>query len=252
MVNTSVNDDANQVNSTVANGVPPVIQGLQAPVDFNHPLNLSNSDVSGMTIISFQLKGSENYGVWSKSIRIALLGRNKVGLIDGSWNKERFPVELWGQWERVNAIVLSWLMNSVSSSLLGGVDLKERFDKIDGSRTFNIHQEIATMSQGVQSVSVYFSKLKELWDEFESMVPFPACNCERSKDFIMYLQRQKLYQFLMGLNDTYSQPRSQILLMVPLPSRNARPLSMVMSDESRKSVARVVNASGLLGAMQEL
>ncbi|KAH0683731.1 hypothetical protein KY290_022364 [Solanum tuberosum] len=232
MVNTAINDAADQVNSTAANGVPPMIQGLQAPVDFNHPLYLSNSDVSG---------------------------RNKVGLVDRSWNKERFPVELWGQWERVNAIVLSWQMNSVSSSLLGGVvyattaqgvwqDLKERFDKIDRSRTFNIHQEIATMSQGVHSVSVYFTKLNELWDEFESMVPFPACNYERSKDFIMYLQRQKLYQFLMGLNDTYSQARSQILVKVPLPSVNAA-YSMVMSDESQKSIAQAVNALGLLGAM---
>lgn len=173
MVNTAVNDVADQVNSSAANGVPPMIQGLQAPVDFNHPIYLSNSDVSGVTIISFQLKGSENYGFWSKSIRIALLGKNNVGLVDGSWNKERFPVELWGQWERVNAIVLSWQMNSVSSSLLGGVvyattaqgvwqNLKERFDKIDRSRTINIHQEIATISQAVHSVSVYFTNLKEL------------------------------------------------------------------------------------------
>lgn len=80
------------------------------------------------------------------------------------------------------------------------------------------------------------------------MVPFPACNYERSKDFIMYLQRQKLYQFLMGLNDTYSQARSQFLLMVPLPSVNAA-YSMVMSDKSPKSVTQAVNALGLLGTM---
>lgn len=57
----------------------------------------------------------------SKSIRIVLLGRNKFGFVDGSWKKENFHVELWNQWKRVNAIVLSWLMNSVSSSLQGGV-----------------------------------------------------------------------------------------------------------------------------------
>lgn len=53
---------------------------------------------------------------------------------------------LWGQWERVNIIVLSWLMNFVSISILSGVvfassalqvwnDLKERFDRVDDSRT---------------------------------------------------------------------------------------------------------------------
>lgn len=89
-------------------------------------------------------------------------------------------------------------MNSVSSDLLGGVvysssaldvwyDLKERFDKIDGSRTYNLHQEIASLSQGAQSKCVYVTKLKDLWDESESLVPSPACNCERSRDFLAYL-----------------------------------------------------------------
>lgn len=64
---------------------------------------------------------------------------------------------------------------------------KRKFDKIDGSRAVTLHQEIATMSQGVRSVSVYFTKLKDLWEEFESMVS-PSCNCERSKDFELYLQ----------------------------------------------------------------
>lgn len=91
-------------------------------------------------------------------------------------------------------------MNSVASNLLGGVvfastahsvwqDLRERFQKIDGSRTYNLHQEIAIMSQEVQPVSVYYTRLKDLWDEFESMVPSPSCNCEKSKEFFAYLQR---------------------------------------------------------------
>ncbi|KAH0722510.1 hypothetical protein KY289_005554 [Solanum tuberosum] len=69
---------------------------------------------------------------------------------------------LENNWERVNAIVLSWIMNSVSKSLLGGImyassakvvwdDLFERFNKVDGSRTFNLHKEIATLSQGTSS-----------------------------------------------------------------------------------------------------
>jgi len=93
-------------------------------------------------------------------------------MVDGSCKKEMFP-GLEGNWERVNAIVLSWIMNSVSKSLLGGImyassakvvwdDLFERFNKVDGSRTFNLHKEIATLSQGTSSVFVYYSKLKGL------------------------------------------------------------------------------------------
>ena len=82
---------------------------------------LNPTDVSGMSIISFQLLGVENYTLWSRSIKIALLGRNKIGLIDGTARKEMFGKEMWGQWEKVNVIVLSWLMNVVSKSLLSGI-----------------------------------------------------------------------------------------------------------------------------------
>lgn len=63
----------------------------------------------------------------------------------------------------------------------------------------------------------------------------------------MYLQRQKLYQFLMGLNDNYGQARSQILMMTPLPSLN-QAYALIISDESQKSMASSTSA-GLLGAV---
>ncbi|XP_070017794.1 uncharacterized protein [Nicotiana sylvestris] len=201
--------------------VPPVItpansnQGGSHAIDYNHPLFLSPSDVSGIQIISFQLTGIENYSLWFRSLRMALLGRNKLCLVDGTCTKEIFSENMWNHWERVNAIVLYWLMNSVSNGLLGGImyassakavwdDLHERFDKVDGSRSYNLHKEIATLSQGTLSVSAYFSKLKDLWEEFEALVPAPGCDCPKSREFVVHLQKLKLFQFLMGLNDSYS------------------------------------------------
>ncbi|KAK4362380.1 hypothetical protein RND71_017621 [Anisodus tanguticus] len=184
------------------------------------------------------------------------LGRNKLGLVDGTWKKESFREKFWKQWERVNAFVLVWLVNSISNSLLSDVmyalnawsvwdELKEGFDKINGSRTYNMHREITILTQGTISVSAYFTKLKSFWNEFESLVLSPGCNCEKSKDFLVYLQRQKLYQFLMELNETYQQERSQILLMTPFPSVN-QPNAMIINDEGQKANSSV--ASDLLGA----
>jgi len=64
-------------------------------------------------------------------------------------------------------------MNCVSKELLGGIvystnaasvwkDLAERYDKVDGSRIFQLHKKIATVSQGTSSISAYFSRLREL------------------------------------------------------------------------------------------
>ncbi|XP_059277601.1 uncharacterized protein LOC132031671 [Lycium ferocissimum] len=63
-------------------------------------------------------------------------------------------------------------------------------------------------------------RLKDLWEEFEALVPSPSCECPRSRDFVLYLQKLKLCQFLMGLNQTYSKAGRQIRLRNPLPTVN--------------------------------
>ncbi|XP_075095182.1 uncharacterized protein LOC142173485 [Nicotiana tabacum] len=164
-------------------------------IDYSHPLFLHLSDVSGIQIISFQLTG-----------------RNKLGLVDGSSKNEDFPKAMKNHWERVNAIVVSWIKSSVAKGLLGGI-------------------MYATNAKTVLE-EFYFSKLKDLWEEFEALVPAPSCNCEKSKEFRLHLQKLKLFQFLMRLNDSYAQARSQILLMSPMSYVN-QAYSMVISDESQ-------------------
>lgn len=128
-------------------------------------------------------------------------------------------------------------------------DLYERFHKVDGVRTFNLHKNIASLSQENMSVCVYFSKLKDLWDEFEALVPAPGCDCDKSKEFVVHLQKLKLFQFLMGLNESYVQARSQILLMSPLPSVN-QAYAMIVSDESHRAGATSAGVLGVRPAAQ--
>lgn len=128
----------------------------------------------------------------------------------------------------VYAIVLSWIMISISRDLLSGIvyacsaqqvwtDLKERFDKVDGSRIFYLHKEIATLSQGLLFVSSYFSRLKELWLEFDSLMPCPGCDCEVSKTYAVHFEYERLMQFLLGLNESYNQCRIHIMMLDPAP-----------------------------------
>ncbi|XP_009768091.2 uncharacterized protein [Nicotiana sylvestris] len=157
-------------------------------------------------------------------MKVALLERNKLGFVDRSVVKKDFEGELQKQWERCNAIMVSWLMSNVN-------DLEERFDKVNTSRAYHLHKSIATITQGVPSVSVYYSKLKDLWDEHDSIVPPPCYESEQSREYIVYLEHQKLFQFLIELNDGYSQARSHILMMNPKPNVN-QVYAMVIQDES--------------------
>lgn len=82
-------------------------------------------------------------------------------------------------------------------------------------------------------MSSYFSKLKDLYEEFEALVPALGCDCDKSKEYVLHLQKLKLFQFLMGLNESYTYARNQVFLMTPLPYVN-QAYAMVISDESHK------------------
>ncbi|XP_070040121.1 uncharacterized protein LOC142177337 [Nicotiana tabacum] len=111
-------------------------------IDHTHPLFLHPSDTPSSVMILIELIGSENYGLWSRTIRIALQVKRKLG-------------------------------------------------------------EIITISQGTNSVDSYFTRLKEMWSEHDALFPTPSCDYAKSKDYIEHLHRQRLLQFLSGLNETY-------------------------------------------------
>ncbi|GAV89044.1 UBN2_3 domain-containing protein, partial [Cephalotus follicularis] len=207
---------------------------------------LHPSDTPGTNLVTEQLVGNENYGVWSRAMLIALRAKNKTGFIDGSCEKPSENSPLLHQWERCNAIVLSWIMNTVSKELFNGIaystnaqsvwkDLKERFDKVNGSRIFSIHREIGSLVQGNMTISVYFTKLRQLWDEYASLVTLPSCGCATFRAYLEHDQQQKLLQFLMGLNESCGGIRNQTLMMNPLPTVG-QTYSLISQEESHRGI----------------
>ncbi|KAH0711846.1 hypothetical protein KY289_007805 [Solanum tuberosum] len=124
----------------------------------NHPLYMHPSDTSASILTSLQLIGAENYSLWSRSMLITLRAKSKIGFVLGICRKGDYSSALEEQWKKCNAFVLAWIMNLVSKELLSGIVyasddatvwayLKERFDKVDGSRIYQLHREICTIYQ---------------------------------------------------------------------------------------------------------
>ncbi|XP_009784936.1 uncharacterized protein [Nicotiana sylvestris] len=183
-------------------------------VHHHHPLYSHPFDIQGTILISTQLQGPENYSLWNRSMKIVFHGKNKLGFVLGTCRKHMFDPSLHELWDRCNAIMLAWIMNIIAPNLLSSMiyayddhkvceDLHERFDKVNASRSFYLHKEIGKLTQGLLSVSEYFSKLRELWDEYEALVPSPSCGCPESRKHAKHYQLGKLYQFLTGLNGTF-------------------------------------------------
>ncbi|XP_071718496.1 uncharacterized protein [Rutidosis leptorrhynchoides] len=186
---------------------------------------------------------------------LALQTKNKTGFIDGTVMKSTTDDVLALQWDRCNYVVLSWILNSISEELFSGQvfskyaktvwdELKETYDKIDGSITFNLHKKINTISQNGDSLSDYYHKLNSLWKQFDALVKLPSCGCDNT-EFKSHDDLIKLMQFLMGLDECYHAVISNILTRETLPSvQNA--FSIMSREESQRDSSSATSSGSAL------
>ncbi|XP_059434757.1 uncharacterized protein LOC132167750 [Corylus avellana] len=216
-------------------------------MDSSSPFFLHHGDSPGAMIVSQQLNG-ENYNSWKRAMMMALSAKNKLDFVNGTLSKPSNLADSTGlAWTRCNNMVLSWLLNSVSKEIATSIiyiddasemwnDLHDRFSQHNGPRIFQLQKAISSLSQENSSVSSYFTALKGLWDELDNYQPIPTCTCGALKIIVSYHQQQHVYQFLMGLNESYSQVRGQILLIDPLPSIN-KVFSLVIQEERQRLIS---------------
>jgi hypothetical protein len=69
---------------------------------------------------------------------------------------------------------------------------------------FTIFKNLSPLSQDDLSVGAYFTKIKALWDELSNYRPIPYCSCGSMKTIYEYFHHEYAFQFLMGLNDSFS------------------------------------------------
>ena len=91
------------------------------------------------------------------------------------------------------------------------------------SRRF-IENLLSAIRQGDCSITDYFTKLRIIWDELENYRPNATstcvnkCTCDALLCVMERKTQDQIMQFLRGLNNQFSNVRSQILMMDPLPT----------------------------------
>lgn len=183
-------------------------------------------------------------------MKIVLSVKNKMRFIDGSIPK---PLEsdrnLTNAWIRNDNIVISWLLNSVSKDISAIIlfaesateiwnDLSDQFQQCSGPRIFQLRRDLLSLRQDHDSVSVYFIKIKALWEElnkFRPMCSCGQCTCNGVKSIHAFVQMDYTMTFLIGLNDSFAQVRSQVLLLEPIPPIN-RVFALVIQEERQRAI----------------
>ena len=104
---------------------------------------------------------------------------------------------------------------------------------------YQLEKELSELYQENDSVAMYYSKMKRLWDELDDMSEVPVCayatSCHAIKKTMALAERQRLMHFLMHLNENYGAIRGQILLLDPLPNVN-KAYSMIQRVETQRNL----------------
>ena len=217
----------------------------QINLDASSPYILHASDNPGTALVTCLLK-EENYPIWRRAMTNALQAKSKFGFVDGSITRPSSGSKEESAWIKCNSMVLSWIFNSLHPTLHDSVaffmtaeelwkDLEERFSQGNASRIHQLKTEMMNTLQRGMTVSAYYTKLKGIWDELSTYSQIPPCTCDSAKALAAEREKEKVHQFLMGLNDKYKTVRSQILNTDPLPSLS-RVYAQVAQEERQQLI----------------
>nr|GEU94777.1 retrovirus-related Pol polyprotein from transposon TNT 1-94 [Tanacetum cinerariifolium] len=169
---------SNSSNTQPPHNNPPNTKNINL---VHHPLFFLQNDHPGLVLISKKLTGSYNYSSWKISMMISLSAKNNLKLINGKFEEPAIDSPIRPFWERSNDMVSN---------------------------------EIAHLKQGNTTIELYYHKLKGLWDELDALeVPYACvcrCDCTNGRTNGEMDQKKRLVQFLMGLDESYTNVRSQI------------------------------------------
>ncbi|XP_061355655.1 uncharacterized protein LOC133300166 [Gastrolobium bilobum] len=212
----------------------------------SNPFFLHPNESPSVVLVSPLLNAS-NYHTWARAMTVALLSKNKIGFINGSIIPPLETDPNYFAWQRCNNMVVAWIHKSTSQSIVQSIiwiedaqdvwlDLWRRFSRSDVFRISDLQEEIYRIQQGDKNVTEFFTELKTLCDELDNLKPIPVCKCSTRcfcggyAKMREYRERDHMIRFLKGLNDQYSQVRSQIMLIDPLPDVT-RAFAMIVQQE---------------------
>ncbi|XP_019153455.1 PREDICTED: uncharacterized protein LOC109149920 [Ipomoea nil] len=216
------------------------------PNDSSSPYYVHLGENPSLVLVTTPLNET-NYHTWSRTMKMALLSKNKHGFVDGTIKVPNKTEACYTAWERANNMVLSWILHSVIPIIAQSVlwlatakevwdDLKEHFSQGDIFRIADLRGEIYSIKQGDLSINEYFTRFKLLWDELLNLLPLPTCVCAQRCGCELLTKIQERHQqelvttFLRCLSDVYGGVKSQIMVMTSLP-KVGRVFSLVQQQE---------------------
>ncbi|KAD6454783.1 hypothetical protein E3N88_09489 [Mikania micrantha] len=220
-------------------------------INTNSPLYLHPSDYPRQMQVNDVLT-DRNFSDWKQEMTNFLFAKNKIGFVNGKIKKPREDERDFMAWMRCDTMVKGWLTTAMEKEIRASVkygntareiwkDLNERFGKESAPRAYELKQTLNTTRQEGTSVSAYYTKLRGIWDEINTVLPTPRCDCDGckcgvGKKLVELKEKERLYEFLLRLDSDFSVIRTQILAIRPTPTLS-NAYHMVAEDEQQRNLA---------------
>uniref|UniRef100_A0A803LN92 Retrotransposon Copia-like N-terminal domain-containing protein n=1 Tax=Chenopodium quinoa TaxID=63459 RepID=A0A803LN92_CHEQI len=170
------------------------------------PLFLANSDNANIPLVNITFNG-ENFLNWSRSIKLALGSKNKLGFLEGKVSKPKTEDPRYDLWVRNDYMLRGWLCRSMDEKIANSFtyidsveklwnELKERYGETNAPLLYSLKKQFKNLEQENMPVYEYYFKIKQIWDEIQDVEGLPECTCtamtcQLLKNFLEIQERNK-------------------------------------------------------------
>ncbi|XP_057529817.1 uncharacterized protein LOC130808356 [Amaranthus tricolor] len=217
-------------------------------------LNKANNQTENPTSLKISEKLTyHNYTKWCKLMHVAIGGRGRLSHITAGPPPPSDPNYI--QWEQRDAMVKAWIIENIDGDIVNQfLDYTTAHSLWQGIETllgcgrdelqiFDLSSKAATLRQDNDTIEGYYGKLNILWKEIDRRMPNPMTCPQDITEFNKYIQRQRLYQFLTGINDNLDKERREILNSEPLPMVETAYAS-IRREITRRKIMNSVSSPG--------
>ncbi|XP_058227159.1 uncharacterized protein LOC131335697 [Rhododendron vialii] len=200
-------------------------------------------DNFSLDICHIKLDGT-NYLIWSRTFTLAIEAKGMSEFIEGSVTP---PVEAIAlkKFKSQKSLVMTWLFNFMRADIRHTFLLRDTPHKIwttaaqtysqqgNDAQCFELRKRLRTLEQNHRSVAVYFADLNGAWQEFDYYQGFQAVCAVDAAAWLKRLEKERVYDFLAGLDIEYDTIRVQVLGRIPFSSLGEA-YAIVQQEESRR------------------
>ncbi|KAJ1377738.1 Retrotransposon gag domain [Sesbania bispinosa] len=163
---------------------------------------------------AYRLNG-RNYLKWAQLVRTVLKGKGKLSHLTEPGPKHEDPK--FTTWDGEDSMILAWLWNSmipeISDTCMFLNSAKEIWDAVeqtyskakDAAQVYEVKVKTLAAKQGNKTVTEYANQLKSLWMELDHYRVIKAKCTEDSALLKEYIEQDRVYDFLVGLNPEVDQ-----------------------------------------------